>query len=50
MNFTGSKESPVTPGSRQAQAHGTVTADVLASAARPAVLGTADSALAQRCV
>jgi signal transduction histidine kinase len=48
MNFTGSKESPVTPGSRQAQAHGTVTADVLASAARPAVLGTADSALAQR--
>jgi len=48
MNFTGSKESPVTPGSRQAQAHGTVSADVLAGAARAAVLGTGDSALAQR--
>lgn len=48
MNFTGSKESPVAPGSRQLQAHEAVPADVLTGAPRTAVLGTGDSALAQR--
>lgn len=48
MNFTGSKESPMAPGSHQLQAHEAVPADVLAGAPRAAVLGTADPALSQR--